>query len=692
MIAMSVISLLPVSVSITASANPVCAGTSVTYTATPVNGGANPAYQWKKNGSNITGATNVTYSYIPVNNDLITCALTSNAICVTGNPATSTGITMTVTTLSTLSVSIAASANPACPGATVTFTATPLNGGASPAYQWKKGGTNIPGATNVTYSYVPAAGDAITCAMTSSLTSCITGNPATSNTITMVITTPVAVGVSISANANTVCAGTTVTFTAIPVNGGSGPAYQWLKNGVNITGATNVSYAYTPVNNDAIACKLTSNLPCVTGNPATSSSVTMMVIPSQPVSISIVASANPACSGTSVTFTSTIVNGGTTPAYQWKLNGTNISGGTGSTYTYIPANGDQITCVLTSNVLCGTGNPATSNVIAMAVNSSGTAGVSITAAPHPVCTSPTYTFYASPTNGGANPQYQWSLNGVSVPGATSTTFITDNPASVDCQLTSNAACVIGSSIVYSSLAVAGCETLCYGQPISLYCATTGCEVAGATYSWINSSGSWISSEQHPIISAGATGYGTDAFYVTVNFAPPPGSVGKGVSFKEVNSCFTIGQSYGGGIIFYIDGTGQHGFIAATSDQGWPSPGDMVGWGCRPLSIPGTLTAIGTGAANTALIVANGCSDVGFAARICSDLVLNGYNDWFLPSKDELNQLYLQRGLIGGFAGGYYWCSTEENANYAFIQQFGTVGNQTDSYKDQYWHVRAIRAF
>ena len=156
--------------------------------------------------------------------------------------------------------------------------------------------------------------------------------------------------------------------------------------------------------------------------------------------------------------------------------------------------------------------------------------------------------------------------------------------------------------------------------------------------------------------------------------------------------FAIGQSYGGGKIFYIDGTGQHGLIAATSDQGYPSPGDIAGWGCRPLSIPGTLTALGSGAANTVLIVTLGCNNPSYAARICSDLVLNGYDDWFLPSKDELNQLYLQRALIGGFANSYYWCSTEMNADYVYIQFLGGGGNQTNSYKDSYWHLRAIRAF
>ncbi|MFZ4523012.1 MAG: GEVED domain-containing protein [Bacteroidales bacterium] len=87
--------LLPVSVSISPSANPVPPGTLVTFTATPVNGGALPGYQWKVNGVNIVSGS-PTFSYVPSNNDHVTCVLTSNAVCPTGNPATSNSIAMIV--------------------------------------------------------------------------------------------------------------------------------------------------------------------------------------------------------------------------------------------------------------------------------------------------------------------------------------------------------------------------------------------------------------------------------------------------------------------------------------------------------------------------------------------------------------------------------------------------------------------
>ena len=154
---------LPVSVSIAPSANPVCAGTSVTYTATPTNGGSTPSYQWKVDGVN-QGTNSPVFTFTPANGDVITCVLTSNLGCATGNPATSNAITMTVNPLLPVSVSIVASANPVCSGTSVTFTATPTNGGASPSYQWKVNGVNQ-GTNSPVYTYSPINGQTITCVL-----------------------------------------------------------------------------------------------------------------------------------------------------------------------------------------------------------------------------------------------------------------------------------------------------------------------------------------------------------------------------------------------------------------------------------------------------------------------------------------------------------------------------------------------
>ncbi len=150
--------------------------------------------------------------------------------------------------------------------------------------------------------------------------------------------------------------------------------------------------------------------------------------------------------------------------------------------------------------------------------------------------------------------------------------------------------------------------------------------------------------------------------------------------------FSIGQSYQGGKIFYIDSSKQHGLIAAPTDQS-----AVMRWWNGSFSTTGaTGTAIGTGQANTTAIVkAQGAGS--YAAKLCDDLVLGGYSDWYLPSKDELNQLYLNQAVVGGFASNNYWSSSEYDYSYAWGQSFGG-GYQGNGNKNYALAVRAVRAF
>ena len=144
-----------------------------------------------------------------------------------------------------------------------------------------------------------------------------------------------------------------------------------------------------------------------------------------------------------------------------------------------------------------------------------------------------------------------------------------------------------------------------------------------------------------------------------------------------------GQNYGGGIVFYVDGTTQHGLIAATSEY-------SVSWGCSGLSVPGTGRSIGTGHPNTITIMA-ACTEKKIAARVCDSLVMNGKSDWFLPSKDELNLMFLKKDFIGDFSNDYYWSSSQYDANQAYSQNFST-GEVTGTNKNGFIMVRAIRIY
>ena len=171
------------------------------------------------------------------------------------------------------------------------------------------------------------------------------------------------VSISITASANPICAGTSVTFTATPINGGTTPLYQWQVNGANV-GANSPTYNYTPANGDIVTVVLTSSETCTSGDPATSNSLTMIVNPILPVSVSIAASTTTVCTGASVTFTASPTNGGTTPTYQWRVN-SNPQGTNSPTFTYSPANGDNVLVVLTSSETCVLDNPATSNTVSI---------------------------------------------------------------------------------------------------------------------------------------------------------------------------------------------------------------------------------------------------------------------------------------------------------------------------------------
>jgi hypothetical protein len=181
---------------------------------------------------------------------------------------------------------------------------------------------------------------------------------------------------------------------------------------------------------------------------------------------------------------------------------------------------------------------------------------------------------------------------------------------------------------------------------------------------------------------------------TASFTLNIGGVICDLNVQVLSNIPAVGDFFQGGVVFYVDGNGN-GLIAAPYDQS-----TTAAWGCQGTATGSTPTNIGSGNQNT-LDILNGCSGSP-AANLCVNLNISGYNDWYLPSKDELNLMFQNRATINATAnlnGGsslaiaWYWSSSEFNQFTAWHQNFfNGVQAPNQYFKGNTLHIRAIRSF
>ena len=382
--------------------------------------GTGLSYQWRKNGTNISGATSSSYT-TPATATTDSGSTFSVVVSNAGGSVTSNNATLTVNAAAVApSITSQPASQTVTAGQTASFSVA-ARGTAPLSYQWRKNGTNISGATSSSYTTPATAttdsGSTFSVVVTNSAGS------ATSNNATLTVNAA-AVAPSITAQpaSQTVTAGQTATF-SVSANGTAPLSYQWRRNGTNISGATSSSYT-TPAtattdSGSTFSVVVTNSAGSATSNNAVLNVNAAAVAPSitaQPGNQSVTA-------GQTATFSVSAT--GTAPmSYQWRKNGTSISGATASSYT-TPATSMTDSGSTFSVSISNSAGSVTSNNATLTVNQAAPIAPSIATQPasQTVTVGQTATFSVLATGTGPL-SYQWRMNGTNVSGANGSSYTT----------------------------------------------------------------------------------------------------------------------------------------------------------------------------------------------------------------------------------------------------------------------------
>ncbi|WP_167604839.1 PKD-like domain-containing protein [Maribellus sediminis] len=557
----------------------VCEGTPVTFTSAVANEGTGATYLWYVNGVS-TDSTGTTYTPTDLSNkDTVRLVVTTTSGTPCPGPNSSNQIIMTVNPLNIPDVTIYESLNDICEGTSVTFTADPvINGGTNPTFEWFLNDNPV-GGNSLTYVTDSLNdGDQVKVVLTADPSASCPGPPDTSNVVVMTVSLLDTVSVSVSVTADTVCVGTPVTLTATPVNGGSTPAYQWRKNGVNV-GTNSSTYTYTPLNNDQVSVILTSNATCTAGNPAYSDTVTMTI---DPLPTASAGGDTTICVEEAVTLSGATAGNGTI-LWTHDGNGTLVDSTT-LTPTYTSAATDEGTTVTLTLTVAGENSCGTDTATASYTINIDPLPVAIAGGNDTICSNATATVSgASATNGNI----AWTYAGAGSlinPGTLTPTYIADaadagNDVILTLVVSSNNVCGTASDTAYYTIHIDSLPTASAGGDTTI-CVNETATVSGATAA--NGTILWTENGAGTITSGAAT--------LTPTYTPAAGDEGNDViltmTVTSDNTCgiakatafytVTVNPSIDASVSIVADATevcdGDEITFTATPVNGGASPG------------------------------------------------------------------------------------------------------------------------
>jgi hypothetical protein len=424
------------SVSISIEGGATCIGKTSKFTANAVNGGTNPQYQWYLNGNKVGANSPIFESNTLKNGDKLWVALTSNSNTPCLNPfAQSDVYNINLTSTLTSSVNISAnisSGQAVCNGDFVTFMADGTNEGGNPKFIWVinsviKDTTSTPNYT--TNAFTNNGVNVVSVRLLSSYPCLSNANPISSANFSFNTRNQVTPSLSLQAlSGTTICKNEVASFKANPDGGGVEPLFQWYINNIpqgNFT-RDDVFNNLNIKNNDTVSVQMLSRLTCAAPQTIRSNAIIMKVNEAPIVEIST-ANGNTVCQGTNITFTANPQNASTSPSYQWRKNGTFITGATNNTYTINSIgtldNNANIDVIMTTNVSCNQKIVA-SNPINIIVIGAITPNVSIKARQGAQqCAGSEMIFEVDQVNlADPSATYIWKVNGTAVANSNASVF------------------------------------------------------------------------------------------------------------------------------------------------------------------------------------------------------------------------------------------------------------------------------
>lgn len=347
----------------------LCRPNTPTIVATVANAGRNPTYRWKKNGTPV-GNNSATFTGALTIGDAVVCELFPDG-CSINTVVVSNAFRLEAVNLIEPEVTIEANATNICAGQRVTLTATNRSGNTNVVYLWMLNGNPVPGSNGPEFNTDPATESfEVQCLMTVPQCTSPSGGSTKdlSNTISINVGRVQQPTLTITTNAQQVCKGAAVAFTAKATGAGADPKYLWQVNGV-IMQTGGASFTTTSLNDgDKVQCQLEAGVPgsCGQATPVVSNELAMQVTVAQTPTIAITASQTDICFGTAVQMNAITTNAGSNPQYQWLVNGQPIAASGPQVTTTDFNDGDVVQCMLTAANGCSN-TPVASNSVAMQV-------------------------------------------------------------------------------------------------------------------------------------------------------------------------------------------------------------------------------------------------------------------------------------------------------------------------------------